>query len=112
MGDQVTSGLRILDEAPLQYRALPKNVHLPPQFTCGVGSTKGNNCWISSLVQLVRGAPEMGFLHDADCASIRDQGVQAGIWAASPAHITAGLEAIEMVCHALKCHDAPNVVIL
>lgn len=110
--DQVTAGLRTLDEVPSQYRALPKNVHLPPEFACGVGSTKGNNCWISSLVQLVRGAPDAGFLHDAECASIRDQGVHAGVWAASPDHIAAGIEAIEMVCHALQCEHVPNVVIL
>eukprot|EP00928_Gymnodinium_smaydae_P045875 TRINITY_DN30537_c0_g1_i1.p1 TRINITY_DN30537_c0_g1~~TRINITY_DN30537_c0_g1_i1.p1 ORF type:complete len:371 (+),score=45.41 TRINITY_DN30537_c0_g1_i1:161-1273(+) len=94
------------------YRVLPANVKLPRSFRCGVGSARGHNCWISSLVQLLRGFPESGIRHDAECAEIREQGVAAGVWRPSPDHITAGPEEVQVVVNALGLDEVPTVVIL
>jgi len=108
---EVTGGARMCEEAHHIYRALPHNVSLPPGFRCGVGSTSDNNCFISSLVQLLRGAPEAGPLHTTECAQIRRLGVQAGVWRGPPAHIEADHDAVALVCQALQ-HDAvPSVVV-
>lgn len=82
----------------------------PIGFRRGVGSSDGNNCWISSLVQLLRGAPARGFEHEAECGKIRRFGVSIGAWAAGSTHIDADSDAVEAVCRVVQ-KPVPNVVI-
>lgn len=93
------------------YRDLPNSVVAPPGFRCGVASMAGSNCWISSLVQLLRGTPANGPVHDMECMKIRKIGVAAGAWPSSPIDIEATSEAVEMVCSAIDHQPVPNVVV-
>lgn len=87
------------------------NIREPPGFTRGMGSVVGNNCWISSLLQLLREAPASGLEHDEECAFVRELGVAAGVWPVSPEHIEAGPEAVGLVCQYVQRALPPTVII-
>lgn len=55
------------------------NARVPNGYQRGRGSMQGNNCWISSVMQCLRGCSEQGPSHLAECAKIRTAGIDA-LW--------------------------------
>ena len=88
----------------------------PVGFEAGYATGNGNNCLISTPLQLVTGRREVGprATHDKRCASVRAVGAARGVWPGDGSYLTACCAAVREVCRQAEVRgtDRPARVVL
>lgn len=121
-GDLAEWLVLLVDRKEVDLKGMVANSRVPSGFERGAGSTKGNNCFISSVVQCLRGAAASGFDHEEECAALRRAG-SGNVWGerdfivASPETLLFVATAVlgqegDVTCTIYSAHDGSNVTVV